>query len=63
LLNNSNEYFPKNRNILDGIGMFLFGIHMFAYAGPPVSQFVSDLGMYSFSFWLPILRMGVVYAS
>jgi len=47
--------------ILIGIGMFCFGISLFAYQGPPLSRFVSKAGEYSFSYWLPTIIIGVLF--
>lgn len=42
-----------------GMGMFAFGVSMFTYHGPPISNFVSKAGMYSFMFCLPTLVIGL----
>jgi hypothetical protein len=47
--------------ILIGLGMFCFGVSMFAYQGPPPSTFVSKAGEYSFFYWLPTIAIGVVF--
>ncbi|WP_428329255.1 hypothetical protein [Mucilaginibacter sp.] len=47
--------------ILTGLGMFCFGASLFAYQGPPLSNFVSKLGEYSFLYWLPTIIIGIVF--
>jgi len=42
-----------------GIGMFIFAGSIFTYQGPPLSDIVSKLGMYSFVFWIPVLAAGI----
>ncbi|HEY4326803.1 MAG TPA: hypothetical protein VGN20_22645 [Mucilaginibacter sp.] len=44
--------------ILIGFGMFCFGVSMFAYQGPPLSEFKSKLGEFSFSWWFPTIIFG-----
>ena len=39
--------------------MFLFGASMFTYTGK-ISPIISNIGMYSFLFWLPTVFMGVI---
>lgn len=46
--------------ILIGFGMFCFGVSMFAYQGPPLSPFESELGEFSFSWWLPTIIVGAL---
>jgi hypothetical protein len=41
-----------------GVVMFFFGISMFSHTGP-LNQFISELGKYSFLFWLPTIFLGV----
>jgi hypothetical protein len=43
-----------------GIAMFVFGVYMFTYQGNSLNPFVSELGKYSFEFWLPALVIGVL---
>jgi len=45
--------------IILGIGMLLYGVSMFAYQGPPLSSIVSEIGEYSFVFWLPMIIVGI----
>jgi hypothetical protein len=42
------------------IGMFLLGIGMFTYQGPPLSPIILQLGEYSFMLWLPALIIGII---
>jgi hypothetical protein len=39
--------------------MFYYGVSMFTYQGPPISEFASKLGKYSFFLWLPTIGMGL----
>lgn len=42
-----------------GIGMFLYGVSLFTYQGPPLSSFEIKMGEYSFVLWLPAIIIGV----
>ena len=41
--------------------MFCFGVSMFTYQGPPISNFMSKAGEYSFFYWLPTIIIGVAF--
>jgi len=43
-----------------GIAMLLFGVSMFTYQGNSLTSFVSNLGKYSFEFWLPTIILGSI---
>jgi len=45
---------------LAGIGMFFFGVSMFTYQGPPLSDFQNKAGKYSFIYFLPVFLIGLV---
>jgi hypothetical protein len=45
--------------ILSGIAMLFFGLSMFSYQGPPLSNFMSGVGKYSFMLWLPTIALGL----
>lgn len=45
--------------IILGIGMFLYGVSMFTYQGPPLNPIVSKIGEYSFFLWLPTIVIGI----
>lgn len=45
--------------LLTGIGMFCFGVAAFTWSGPGLSQFMSNLGKYSFLLWLPTIIVGL----
>lgn len=42
-----------------GAAMFVIGVSLFAYQGPPLRPFVSEAGKYSFFLWLPTFAVGV----
>jgi hypothetical protein len=43
-----------------GIAMFLFGVSMFTYQGNSLTHFMSNIGKYSFEFWLPTIVVGSI---
>lgn len=45
--------------LISGIGMFFFGASMFSYQGPPLSNFMSAGGEFSFIFCLPTIALGI----
>jgi len=45
--------------LLLAIGMFVLGIGMFTYQGPPLNPIVFTLAEYSFLWWFPVLLLGI----
>jgi len=44
--------------IVLGIAMFVAGVSLFTYQGPPVSHFVMKLGEFCFVYWWEALIVG-----
>jgi ABC-type transport system involved in multi-copper enzyme maturation permease subunit len=49
--------------IITAIAMLIIGASLFSYLGPPLNPIVSDIGKYSFLYWLPTLIVGILFFS
>ena len=47
--------------IILGIAMFLLGVSLFTYQGPPLNPLVNIAGKYSFLYWLPTIGVGILF--
>jgi hypothetical protein len=45
--------------IITGVAMLIIGASLFSYLGPPLNPIISEIGKYSFFFWLPTLIVGI----
>lgn len=64
-MENIRKYFLPIGNflIISSIAMFLFGIGLFTYRGNELNSIIIKIGQFSFSYWLPILCLGILFTS